>query len=54
MAPSGAPGKNAPFFYHLAPFFFILRAIWTSKMIYVLFKKVHISSKISACGGQIP
>ena len=54
MAPLGAPENFAPFSYPLASFFFILRAIWTSKMIYVLFKKVHISSKISACGGQIP
>ena len=54
MAPSGAPQKNAPFFYPPAPIFFILRAIWTSKMIYILFKKVHMSPKISACGGQIP
>ena len=46
MAPSGAAEKNTPFVYPLATFFFILRAIWTSKMIYVLFKMVHNIFKI--------
>ena len=55
VAPLGAPENFYTFYYSLASFSFILRAIWTSKMI--KFKGVSIDSdlqnpKISACGGQ--
>ena len=44
MAPLGAPENFYTFYYSLASFSFILRAIWTSKMI--KFKGVSIDSDL--------
>ena len=48
------PTKKCTFFLPSRTDFLHFKSDWTSKMMYVLFKKVHISPKISACGGQIP
>ena len=44
VAPLGAPENFYTFYYSLASFSFILRAIWTSKMI--KFKGVSIDSDL--------
>ena len=52
MAPLGAPKKISRFCYPLASFSFILRAIWTFKMIHFPSKRGIYPQKFPPAAGQ--